>query len=73
MALATEKKAGVIEIPTLVIHGERDTIVDIAMGRAVAAAITGAEFHVATGSGHNDLDLSRGGAHGAVISAHLDR
>jgi pimeloyl-ACP methyl ester carboxylesterase len=67
------EQAGSIEIPTLVIHGERDTIVDPTMGRAVAAAITGAEFHVAAGRGHNDLDLSRRGPLGAVISAHLDR
>ena len=67
------EQAGGIEIPTLVIHGERDTIVDPTMGRAVAAAITGAEFHVAAGRGHNDLDLSRRGPLGAVISAHLDR
>jgi pimeloyl-ACP methyl ester carboxylesterase len=39
--------------PLLVVHGSRDDIVPIAHGRALAAAVAGAEFHEAL-CGHND-------------------
>jgi pimeloyl-ACP methyl ester carboxylesterase len=42
-----------IEIPTLVIHGENDKMIDISGGRAVAAAIPGAELVTFEGMGHD--------------------
>jgi len=39
--------------PLLVVHGSRDQIVPIAQGRALAAAVPGAEFHEVP-CGHND-------------------
>ena len=39
--------------PLLVVHGSRDEIVPIAHGRAIAAAVPGAEFHEVP-CGHND-------------------
>ncbi len=41
-----------IKIPTLVIHGESDKMIDISGGRAVAAAIPGAELVTFEGMGH---------------------
>jgi len=42
-----------IEIPTLVIHGKNDKMIDISGGRAVAAAIPGAELIEFEGMGHD--------------------
>jgi pimeloyl-ACP methyl ester carboxylesterase len=41
-----------VRIPTLVIHGENDKMVDISGGRATAAAIPGAELATFEGMGH---------------------
>jgi pimeloyl-ACP methyl ester carboxylesterase len=47
-----ERAASRIRVPTLVIHGERDRMVPLERGRALAAAIPGAELHVIPGAGH---------------------
>lgn len=39
--------------PTVVVHGSRDPLVRPAAGRAVAAAIPGAELKVIEGMGHD--------------------
>lgn len=50
-----------ITIPTLVIHGERDTIVPIELGRAVFDAIAGPkEWLVIPNAGHNDVPFVGG-------------
>jgi pimeloyl-ACP methyl ester carboxylesterase len=41
-----------VTVPTVVIHGELDPLIDISGGRATAAAIPGAEFVVLPGVGH---------------------
>ena len=41
-----------LKMPTLVIHGESDKMINISGGRAVAAAIPGAEFVTFEGMGH---------------------
>jgi pimeloyl-ACP methyl ester carboxylesterase len=41
-----------IKVPTLVIHGENDKMIDVSGGRAVAAAIPGAELVTFEGMGH---------------------
>ncbi|MBW4040978.1 MAG: alpha/beta fold hydrolase [Acidobacteria bacterium] len=46
-----ERLAG-ITVPTLVLWGEADRIVDVDLGRAYAAAIPGARFEVLEGVGH---------------------
>jgi len=48
-------KARAIVAPTLVVHGDADTVVPFAMGRAVAGAIPDAELFVVHGGHHNDL------------------
>jgi pimeloyl-ACP methyl ester carboxylesterase len=42
-----------VDVPTLVIHGEQDALVDVSGGRATAAAIPGAELLVVDGMGHD--------------------
>jgi pimeloyl-ACP methyl ester carboxylesterase len=42
-----------VDVPTLVIHGEHDSLVDVSGGRATAAAIPGAELLVIDGMGHD--------------------
>ena len=44
---------GAVDVPTLVIHGEHDSLVDVSGGRATAAAIPGAELLVVDGMGHD--------------------
>ena len=42
-----------VTVPTLVIHGEADPLVDVSGGRATAAAVPGAELLVIPGMGHD--------------------
>src|SRR3954452_15252120 len=44
---------GAVRLPTLVIHGEQDSLVNVTGGRASAAAIPGAELMVVDGMGHD--------------------
>ncbi len=44
---------GEITVPTLVVHGAQDTLVDVSGGRATAAAIPGADLWVVEGMGHD--------------------
>jgi len=46
-----------VSVPTLVVHGADDPLVDVSGGRATAQAIAGAELAVLDGMGH---DLPRG-------------
>lgn len=42
-----------VGVPTLVVHGDADTLVDVSGGRATATAIPGAELVVVEGLGHD--------------------
>ena len=42
-----------VAVPTLVVHGEQDALVDVSGGRATAAAVPGAELLVVDGMGHD--------------------
>lgn len=42
-----------IKVPTVVIHGDSDPLIDVSGGRATAAAIPGAELVVIEGMGHD--------------------
>jgi pimeloyl-ACP methyl ester carboxylesterase len=44
---------GALEMPTLVLHGDADTLIDISGGRRTAEAIPGARFVVIEGLGHD--------------------
>jgi pimeloyl-ACP methyl ester carboxylesterase len=47
--------AGKIEVPALVIHGARDSIIPVDHGRRVAAALPDSRWVQVEGYGHNDL------------------
>ncbi len=57
----TLSKAAAIRVPTLVIHGDRDEIVPLAMGETIAASIAGARLLRIPGAHHGDI-LQRDGA-----------
>jgi pimeloyl-ACP methyl ester carboxylesterase len=42
-----------VTVPTVVIHGEADQLVDVSGGKATAAAIPGAELVLYPGFGHD--------------------
>lgn len=44
---------GAVDVPTLVVHGAQDQLVDVSGGRATAAAVPGAELFVVDGMGHD--------------------
>ena len=41
-----------ISVPTMVVHGDADSLIDVSGGRATAAAIAGAELMIVPGMGH---------------------
>jgi pimeloyl-ACP methyl ester carboxylesterase len=51
----TLSKAPRIRVPTLVVHGDADEVIPLAMGRQVASAIPGATLRVVSGGHHNDV------------------
>ncbi len=61
-----------IRIPTLVVHGEADPLVNVAAGRRTAELISGAELMVVPGMGH-DLPRPVWPALAAAVSAVADR
>jgi pimeloyl-ACP methyl ester carboxylesterase len=63
---------GRVSVPTLVIHGSDDALVNVSGGRATAAAVPGAELVVIDGMGH---DLPRGLWSELTdrITAHIER
>jgi pimeloyl-ACP methyl ester carboxylesterase len=67
IAAATDRTAalGGVTVPTLVIHGEADPLIDVSGGRATAAAVPGATLLTIPGMGH---DLPRG-AWPAIVDA----
>lgn len=60
-----------VDIGTLVIHGDADTVVPVAMGREMARAIPEATLEEVAGGGHNNLSLERGGPLSAAIIRHF--
>ena len=53
-------KAPEVPVETLVIHGTKDGLVPVSMGREIAAAIPNAKLIEIEGGSHNDLFTSRG-------------
>ncbi len=47
------QQLGQLEVPTLVIHGESDPLIDPSGGRATAAAVPGASLWMIPGMGHD--------------------
>lgn len=46
------EKLKAITIPTIVIHGEKDALLPVHMGKAVGDSISGSKFEVISGAGH---------------------
>jgi pimeloyl-ACP methyl ester carboxylesterase len=42
-----------VTVPTLVMHGDHDLVIDISGGRHTAAVVPGARFEVLPGMGHD--------------------
>ncbi len=61
-----------IRIPTLVVHGDSDPLVNVAAGRRTAELISGAELMVVPGMGH-DLPRPVWPALADAVSALADR
>jgi uncharacterized protein len=67
-------KAPLVDAPSLVIHGDRDEIVPLAGGRAVAEALAGdVELYVVPGARHNDVPHVGGDAYYRTIESFLER
>ena len=67
-----ESKIGRVEVPTLVLHGDRDAIVPISHGRRLhELAARPAGFHVIEGAGHNDTWLVGGEPYADAWKAFL--
>jgi fermentation-respiration switch protein FrsA (DUF1100 family) len=69
-AFDTLSKAPEIHVPTLVVHGDRDEVVPVEMGRAVAGAIPGAALRIVPGGHHGDLFALPGVHTLEVIAQH---
>ena len=67
----TEALRGV-EVPTVVIHGSDDSLIDVSGGKATAAAIPGAELVQIDGMGH-DLPKALWPRFVELIVANADR
>jgi pimeloyl-ACP methyl ester carboxylesterase len=70
--MATPTPEGRVRIPTLVIHGGADPLIDVSGGEATAAANPGAQLLVLDGMGH-DLPLALLPSVTAAITAHVWR
>ena len=67
-----ESKIGRVDVPTLVLHGDRDAIVPLAHGRRLfELAARPAGFHVIEGAGHNDTWRVGGEPYADAWSAFL--
>ena len=74
MRYDTTSKLGRVTSPVLVMHGDSDTIVPIALGRRVfEAANEPKEFYVIPGAGHNDTYVAGGQEYFARLRAWLDK
>ncbi len=69
----TRSKVAGLEIPTWVVHGERDGVVPVAMGRAVhAAARAPGDLLIVRGAGHNDVSDVAGDAYWSWLRRALE-
>ncbi len=63
-------EASAVRCPALVLHGDRDSVVPLAMGQAVAQALR-AELVVCAGAGHTGAPLAADGPFAARVRAFL--
>jgi pimeloyl-ACP methyl ester carboxylesterase len=63
-------RLGAIAAPTLVVWGEHDRLLPLALGRQIQARIPGARLEVIRGAGHNPM-WERPAAFNAAVLAFL--
>jgi len=68
--LATDADVAQLRTPLLLLHGDRDTLIDVSHSETLAQRNTAARLHVLKGAGHNDLQHFDG--YHAVLRAALD-
>jgi fermentation-respiration switch protein FrsA (DUF1100 family) len=65
---------GRVACPVLVVHGSRDELIPVALGRALFdAAAEPKEWYEVEGAGHNDLPFVGGRAYVERVHAFLER
>lgn len=70
---ASDRKIRDVRCPILFFHGDRDEIIDLALGRRLyALASEPKRFETIPGAGHNDTTLVGGSAYFRRIAAFLD-
>ncbi|HEY7406678.1 MAG TPA: alpha/beta hydrolase [Gemmatimonadaceae bacterium] len=70
----TRSKVAALDVPTWVVHGERDGVIPVRMGRAVhAAARVPGDLLLVRGAGHNDVRDVAGDAYWAWLRRALER
>ena len=65
--VTTPEAVGRLAMPTLVLHGDEDRLVDVARGRELAAAIPGSRLVIFAGAGHNYLVAAGPASTAAVL------
>ncbi|HJR66166.1 MAG TPA: alpha/beta fold hydrolase [Gemmatimonadaceae bacterium] len=69
----TRSRVAELDVPTWVVHGERDGVIPVRMGRAVyAAARIRGELLLVRGAGHNDVSDVAGEAYWSWLRRALD-
>jgi uncharacterized protein len=68
--LATDADVARLRTPLWLLHGDRDTLIDVSHSEALAQRNAAARLHVVKGAGHNDLQEFDG--YHAVLRAALD-
>ncbi len=66
-------KAPRLNLPTLILHGDKDRLVPYRMGVRLSKAIAGAELITVSGGGHNDLFVVARQRLLAAVQAHASR
>ena len=73
VAFDTEAKVRVLDAPVFVVHGDRDVVVPMRMGRAVhEAARRKGELLIVPGAGHNDIAVVAGDRYWRWLAEALD-
>ncbi|MFA9446541.1 alpha/beta fold hydrolase [Egicoccus sp. AB-alg6-2] len=60
-----------VQLPTLVVHGDRDPLIDVSGGEATARAVAGARLEVVAGMGHDLPPVHVDGEVVPALLAHL--